>query len=92
MHRMERRDEWYNPSHYQKGNGQEVIDIIRSVLTPEQFSGYLIGNQLKYLLRINDKDTPEMNHGKVNWYNSFLEQLCESDPELQEIMQKSRHQ
>ena len=52
----------------------------------------MIGNQLKYLLRINDKDTPEMNHGKVNWYNSFLEELLKENPELQQIMQKSRQQ
>tara|TARA_R110000787_G_scaffold159719_2_gene273427 strand:- start:242 stop:511 length:270 start_codon:yes stop_codon:yes gene_type:complete len=81
--------EWYNPSHYQK-DGFEVIDIIRSVLTPDQFAGYLIGNELKYLLRINDKDTPEMNHGKVHWYNSFLEELMKEHPSVKELMQKNR--
>jgi|TARA_E500000318_G_scaffold105762_1_gene113033 hypothetical protein len=88
---MSNSQDWRNPSHYQKKEW-EAIDIIRSVLTPEQFSGYMIGNELKYLLRINDKDTPEMNHGKVNWYNSFLEDLLEKNPELKQLMQKSRQQ
>jgi len=88
---MSKSKDWRNPAHYQKKDF-EAIDIIQAVLTPEQFAGYMIGNQLKYLLRINDKDTPEMNHGKVNWYNSFLEELLKENLELQQIMQKSRQQ
>jgi hypothetical protein len=64
--------DWKNPEHYQKKDF-EAIDVIKSVLTPEQFTGYLIGNSLKYLLRVNDKDTVEMNIGKAEWYSARLE-------------------
>ena len=55
--------DWKNPEHYKKKDF-EAIDIIKSVLTEEQFAGYLLGNSLKYLLRVNDKDTPLMNIGR----------------------------
>jgi hypothetical protein len=65
-----------NPDHYKK-EGFEAIDVIKAVLTPEQFSGYLIGNSLKYLLRVNDKDTPSMNVSKSQWYSDRAEKLLE---------------
>jgi hypothetical protein len=65
--------DWKNPEHYQKKDF-EAIEVIKSVLTEEQFTGYLIGNSLKYLLRVNDKDTVEMNIGKAEWYSARLEQ------------------
>ena len=67
---------WKNPEHYQKKDF-EAIDVIKSVLTPEQFTGYLIGNSLKYLLRVNDKDTVLMNISKAEWYANRLEQELE---------------
>lgn len=68
--------DWKNPEHYQKKDF-EAIEVIKSVLTPEQFAGYLIGNSLKYLLRVNDKDTVQMNIGKAEWYASRLEKELE---------------
>jgi len=68
--------DWKNPAHYQKKDF-EAIDVIKSVLTEEQFTGYLIGNSLKYLLRVNDKDTVEMNISKAEWYASRLEKELE---------------
>ena len=68
--------DWKNPEHYQKKDF-EAIEVIKSVLTEEQFAGYLIGNSLKYLLRVNDKDTVQMNIGKAEWYASRLEQELE---------------
>ena len=65
-------DSWKNPEHYRKQDF-EAIDIIKSVLTEEQFAGYLLGNSLKYLLRVNDKDTPLMNIGKAEWYSARAE-------------------
>ena len=64
--------DWKNPEHYRKKDF-EAIDIIKSVLTEEQFAGYLLGNSLKYLLRVNDKDTPLMNIGKAEWYSARTE-------------------
>ena len=68
--------DWKNPDHYKKKDF-EAIDVIKSVLTEEQFTGYLIGNSLKYLLRVNDKDTVEMNISKAEWYASRLEKELE---------------
>lgn len=68
--------DWKNPEHYQKKDF-EAIEVIKSVLTPEQYAGYLIGNSLKYLLRVNDKDTVQMNIGKAEWYASRLEKELE---------------
>ena len=70
--------DWKNPEHYQKQDF-EAIEVIKSVLTPEQYAGYLIGNSLKYLLRVNDKDTVQMNIGKAEWYASRLEQELEKE-------------
>jgi putative AlgH/UPF0301 family transcriptional regulator len=68
--------DWKNPEHYQKKDF-EAIEVIKSVLTEEQFTGYLIGNSLKYLLRVNDKDTVQMNIGKAEWYAGRLEKELE---------------
>lgn len=68
--------DWKNPDHYKKQDF-EAIDVIKSVLTEEQFTGYLIGNSLKYLLRVNDKDTVQMNIGKAEWYAGRLEKELE---------------
>ena len=40
--------------HYDAG-GIEVIDVIEAKLTPEQYKGYLLGNAIKYQLRLNFK-------------------------------------
>ena len=64
--------DWKNPDHYKKQDF-EAIEVIKSVLTKEQFTGYLLGNSLKYLLRVNDKDTPLMNIGKAEWYSARAE-------------------
>lgn len=70
--------DWKNPEHY-TNKKWEAIDIIKDVLTPEQFQGYLIGNSLKYLLRVNDKDTPQMNMGKAEWYSLRAEKELNED-------------
>ena len=45
-----KNDDWKNPEHYKKKKW-EAIDIIKDVLTPEQFEGYLIGNSTKQRAR-----------------------------------------
>jgi len=72
---VETLDEIKNPSHYKKENGIETIEFIKAVLTPEQFTGYLLGNCIKYASRFNEKDTPIKNAIKIDWYSEFLEQF-----------------
>ena len=47
-----------HPSHYCR-NGHECIDIIRAVLTDEEFRGYCKGNCIKYIFRCEDKGGEE---------------------------------
>ena len=43
-----------HPSHYTYGD-IEVIDYIRDKLTPHEFTGYCIGNVIKYISRWRHK-------------------------------------
>ena len=60
-------DQVNSPSHYMK-NGNECIDIIKSSMSDEQFSGYLIGNTIKYLWRYDLKGKPKQDLEKARWY------------------------
>ena len=42
-------------STYYDAGGIESIDILRAKLTPDQFTGFCIGNAIKYLTRCNFK-------------------------------------
>lgn len=55
-----------HPSHYNQ-NGVETIDLIRYILTPEQFQGFLVGNVIKYLERHEFKNGQE-DLDKAKWY------------------------
>lgn len=50
------------PSHYVKG-GIEVIDFIEA-----KKLGYNLGNVVKYISRVDDKDDPIENLRKAEWY------------------------
>ena len=58
-----------SPSHYQL-NGVEAIDIIKTILTPEEYLGYLKGNALKYIIREPYKGNPVQDVAKAKWYLS----------------------
>ena len=54
-------------SYYDVG-GIEVLDVIAAKLTPEQYQGYLLGNIIKYSLRLNHKGTPDRDAEKIAVY------------------------
>ena len=56
-----------NPPHYRQGN-VECINAICDALGDEQFKGYLRGNVLKYLWRLEHKGCPLENGKKGRWY------------------------
>lgn len=56
-----------SPSHYLEG-GVEAIDMIRLMLTDEEFHGYCKGNMLKYRLRAPFKGKTEEDVNKAAWY------------------------
>jgi hypothetical protein len=50
-------DAVHHPQHYAlPGLDVESVDVIRAVLTPEEFKGWCKGNALKYSLRAGRKD------------------------------------
>ena len=56
-----------HPSHYNHG-GIETIEIIRMVLSEEEYRGYLKGNILKYRERGPYKGNAEEDYAKAKWY------------------------
>lgn len=51
------KDDVHNPDHYKlNGLNIEVVDVIKAVLTDEEFKGWCRGNALKYLMRAGKKD------------------------------------
>ncbi len=67
------------PSHYQFFEGVEVIEIIASSMTCEQFKGYCLGNRIKYRLRAGNKDKLEQEIAKSDKYVELYDEhkhLC----------------
>lgn len=60
-----------NPNHYKQGS-VECIEALEAALTPEELTGFLKGNVIKYLWRANLKGQIE-DHKKAQWY---LDRLC----------------
>ena len=63
-----------HPSHYNKGTF-ETIELIKSILTPEEFKGFIKGNIMKYVSREAYKNGVE-DLKKAQWYlNYFINDL-----------------
>jgi hypothetical protein len=61
-----------HPSHYMVFPEMEAIDVIRKVLSRDEFKGYLIGQILKYRLRAGNKDDLQQDIDKADWYKNML--------------------
>ena len=61
-----------HPNHYNQRK-LETITLIRYILTPEQFRGFLMGNIIKYLDRFRFKNGKE-DLLKAQWYAKELAQ------------------
>ncbi|MFU8771982.1 MAG: DUF3310 domain-containing protein [Anaerolineales bacterium] len=75
-----------NPAHYKGSYPFEVIDLIEKALTPEQFQGYLLGNELKYRLRAGIK-TADFGQDmlKAGWYRDRRSKEMVKSPTQSEI-------
>lgn len=62
-------DEVNSPAHY-KAENFECIDVIKHVLSHEEFAGYCKGNVIKYMYRHNYKGNTEQDLQKAYWYLS----------------------
>ena len=69
------------PPHYNKG-GIECIDAIESMLTPEEFIGYLRGNSLKYRWRMRYKGKAIEDCKKSDWYDNKLLEYIENNQDV----------
>ena len=63
-------DNVLKPSHY-ADKEIEVIDYIEDTLTPEQYTGYCLGNVIKYISRYRKKNGIEDLH-KAQVYLDWL--------------------
>ena len=70
-----------SPAHYTQGRCGEAIDVIEDVIkdAPDPITGMLLGNTLKYLLRVWHKDNPIQDVSKSKWYLSRLISHLESE-------------
>ena len=64
-----------SPKHYTEG-GIEVIEYIKAKCGKAGFMGYLIGNALKYLSRLDKKGEALENAKKAQWFvNRIVKEL-----------------
>lgn len=63
-----------HPNHYMLANGLESKDVVRAILTPEEYKGWCKGNALKYQFRAEKKDPTKTkeDYQKAVW---FLDEL-----------------
>jgi len=62
-------------THYEIYPNVEAIDIMKKILTEEEYIGYLKGNILKYQLRLGKKDDVEKEKIKIKDYTNELREL-----------------
>lgn len=61
-----------HPAHYGGAdNPYEVIKVLQAWLTPEEYSGFLRGNVIKYLARARHKGGL-VDYEKAKWYQDEL--------------------
>ena len=63
-----------NSSYYDVGD-ISVMDVIKAKLTPEQFEGFLLGNTIKYALRLNHKGCKDRDAVKLANYSKLLNEI-----------------
>jgi hypothetical protein len=59
---------------YYDVGGITVLDVMKSKMTPEQYRGYLLGNVIKYSLRLNWKHHSKDDAKKLADYAKWLEE------------------
>lgn len=65
-------------STYYDAGGIETLDVIKAKLTPDQYTGYLLGNAIKYACRANWKgETSEQRARDIEKLDTYTSQLLE---------------
>lgn len=70
-----------HPPHYKQG-GVEVIDVMKAKLSIEEYKGFLKGNALKYLFRMEHKGRPAEDAKKAQWYINKLVEVVSNDGDV----------
>ena len=63
-------------SNYYDAGQIETIEIIKAKLTPEQYTGYLLGNTIKYACRLNFKGSKKRDAEKLVNYSKWVADQC----------------
>lgn len=50
----------------------EYIEVMRFMMTKEEFIGHLKGQAFKYQMRLGKKDDAEQELNKADWYLNYL--------------------
>jgi hypothetical protein len=58
-------------THYMQGEYEPIL-VMQDKLTKEQFEGFLLGNVIKYSLRMNHKLQNKSDAGKCRQYSEWL--------------------
>ena len=72
-------DDVNNPTHYADQGAVECIDAMESMLSREEFIGFLRGNSFKYRWRCRSKDNAVKDLRKAQWYENRLLVIMEEE-------------
>lgn len=61
-----------HPKHYKLPSGRESIEVMKEVLTDEEYRGWCKGNALKYIFREGKKDDAVQDIKKAGKFLEFL--------------------
>ena len=70
-------DDVNSPAHYADQGAVECIDAMESMLSREEFIGYLRGNSFKYRWRCRGKGNAVKDLRKAQWYENRLLAIIE---------------
>lgn len=65
-------DDVHNPKHYKLESGWDGKDVMRLLLTKEEYKGWMKGNAYKYLMREGKKDDAIKDLRKAQEYIEFM--------------------
>lgn len=72
-------DDVNNPTHYADQGAVECIDAMESMLSREEFIGFLRGNSFKYRWRCRSKRNAVKDLLKAQWYEKRLLSIIEEE-------------
>lgn len=80
-------DEIKSPAHYQLTSGWEAKDVLKLILTKEEYRGWLIGSALKYIMRYKQKGDPIKDISKAKQFMEFT--IEDLEQEVQRLSAES---